>query len=99
MFRDITDRKRIEEALRESEEKYRVVAEGASDGIAIIRGITLEYVNPCLAHMAGYTVEEYRAWVVRFISPESVGDLLSVVKKAFSGETVPTIYPTRIPAP
>lgn len=95
--RDITDRKRIEEALRESEEKYRVVAEGASDGIAIIRGVKLEYVNPCLAHMAGYSVEELTgASIVGFISPESVVDLLSVVKKAFSGEPAPTIFPTRI---
>jgi PAS domain S-box-containing protein len=56
--RDITDRKRIEDALRESEEKYRIVAEGASDGIAIIRGRRLEYVNPCLAEMAGYSVDD-----------------------------------------
>jgi len=95
--RDITDRKRIEEALQESEEKYRIVAEGASDGIAIIRDGRLEYVNPCLAHMAGYTVEELTgASFIRFISPESVVDLLEVVRKAFSGETAPTIFQTRI---
>ncbi len=81
--RDITDRKRIEEALRESEEKYRIVAEGASEGIAIIRDGRFEYVNPCLAHMAGYTVEELTgASFIRFISPESVVDLLEVVRKA-----------------
>jgi PAS domain S-box-containing protein len=95
--RDITDRKRIEEALRESEEKYRIVAEGASDGIAIIRDGRFEYVNPRLAHMAGYTVEELTgASFIRFISPESVGDLLEVVRKAFSGEPAPTIFQTRI---
>ena len=95
--RDITDRKRIEEALRESEEKYRIVAEGASDGIAIIRDGRLEYVNPCLAHMAGYTVEELTgASFIRFISPESIVESLDVVKKAFSNEPAPTIFLTRI---
>jgi PAS domain S-box-containing protein len=95
--RDITDRKKIEEALQESEEKYRIVAEGASEGIAIIRDGRLEYVNPCLAHMAGYTVEELTgASFIRFISPESVVDLLEVVRKAFSGEPAPTIFQTRI---
>jgi PAS domain S-box-containing protein len=95
--RDITDRKRIEEALRESEEKYRIVAEGASDGIAIIRDGRLEYVNPCLAHMAGYTVEELTgASFIRFISPESIVESLDVVKKAFSSEPAPTIFLTRI---
>jgi PAS domain S-box-containing protein len=94
---DITDRRRVEEALRESEEKYRVVAEGASDGIAIIREGRLEYVNPCLAHMAGYSVEELSGEsFIGFISKESVVDLLAVVKKAFNGEPVPSIFKTRI---
>jgi PAS domain S-box-containing protein len=95
--RDITDRKRIEEALRESEEKYRIVAEGASDGIAILLDGRLEYVNPSLAHMAGYSVEELTgASFIRFFPPESIVDLLDVVKKAFSGEPVPAIFQTRI---
>jgi PAS domain S-box-containing protein len=95
--RDITDRKRIEEALRESEEKYRIVAEGASDGIAILLDGRLEYVNPCLAHMAGYSVEELTGEsFIRFIPPESIVDLLDVVKKAFSGEPVPAIFKTRM---
>jgi PAS domain S-box-containing protein len=94
---DITDRRRVEEALRESEEKYRVVAEGASDGIAIIREGRLEYVNPGLAHIAGYSVEELSgASFIEFISKESVVDLLAVVKKAFNGEPVPSIFKTRI---
>ena len=94
---DITDRRRVEEALRESEEKYRVVAEGASDGIAVIREGRLEYVNPCLAHMAGYSLEELSgASFIEFISKESVVDLLAVVKKAFTGEPVPSIFKTRI---
>ena len=77
--------------------KYRLVAEGASDGIAIIHDGRFEYVNPCLAHMAGYSVEELTgASFIRFISPESVVDLLNVVKKAFSGEPVPAIFQTRI---
>jgi PAS domain S-box-containing protein len=57
----------------------------------------IEYANACLAHMAGYSVEELTgASFVRFISPESVVDLLNVVKKAFSGEQAPTIFKTRI---
>jgi PAS domain S-box-containing protein len=95
--RDISDRKRVEEVLRDSEEKYRIVAEGASDGIAIIQGDRLEYVNPRLAHMVGFSVEELTgASFIQFISLESLVDLLAVVKKAFSGEPVPTIFQTRI---
>ncbi len=94
---NITDRRRVEEALRESEEKYRLVAEGASDGIAIIQDGKLKYVNPCLAQMTGYSVKELSGTsFIGFISKESVVDLLAVVKKAFAGESVPTIFQTRI---
>jgi PAS domain S-box-containing protein len=94
---DITDRRRVEEALRDSEEKYRAVAEGARDGIAVIHEGRLEYVNPCLAHMAGYSVEELTgSSFIEFVSKESVVDLLGVVKKAFAGEPVPSLFKTRI---
>jgi PAS domain S-box-containing protein len=49
---------RMAEALRESEEKYRNVVERANDGIAIIQDGLLKYVNPQLAEMTGYAVEE-----------------------------------------
>ncbi len=95
--RDITDRKRIEEALLESEEKYRIVAEGASDGIAILCDGRLEYANPCLAYMTGYTTEELTGGsFIRFISPESDVDLLSIMKKALSGKPAPFMVLTRI---
>lgn len=59
MFVDITERKRTEEALRESEERYRRIVETAEEGIWIIDidGLTL-FVNRKMAEMLGYGVEE-----------------------------------------
>jgi len=37
VVQDITEKKKIEEKLRESEEKYRILAEKANDGICIIQ--------------------------------------------------------------
>lgn len=57
--RDITGRKRVEKALRESEEKLRVTFESISDAVAVI---DLEgrftQVNEAAARMTGYTKEE-----------------------------------------
>jgi two-component system sensor histidine kinase UhpB len=56
LFHDITDRKRIEEALRESEEMYRNVVDGASVGMVITEPETGEilYSNPWEVEMLGY---------------------------------------------
>jgi PAS domain S-box-containing protein len=56
---DITELKRAEEALRESEAKYRRIIETAAEGILVIdsAGQTV-YVNQQLADMVGYPVEE-----------------------------------------
>ncbi|TMD43367.1 MAG: PAS domain S-box protein, partial [Chloroflexi bacterium] len=58
-FVDMTDRKRVEEALRESEERFRAVFDRAALGIARIdlSGRIIE-ANPALVQMLGYTAEE-----------------------------------------
>lgn len=58
---DITERKKLEEALRESEERYRTLYESSRDGIvaANLDGIITE-CNPAYAEMLGYSREELR---------------------------------------
>ena len=55
--RDITERKKAEITLRSSEEKYRLIADNASDGISIVDSLTLIglYQNPALKEMLGYS--------------------------------------------
>jgi len=58
-FRDVTERKRFEEQLRESEKKYRRLVELAQEGIlAVDAQADTIYINPRMAEMLGYTVEE-----------------------------------------
>jgi PAS domain S-box-containing protein len=58
-LRDITERYQAEQALHESEEKYRRIVETAAEGIWIVdRDSNTNFVNQQITQMLGYTVEE-----------------------------------------
>lgn len=58
IFQNITELKKTENALRESEHKFRIIAENPVSGIFITQGSKFIYVNNCLAEMHGYRKEE-----------------------------------------
>ncbi len=58
VFRDITELKRSENMLRDSENKFKSFAEQSLVGVNLIEDGVFKYVNPKFAEMFGYTVEE-----------------------------------------
>ncbi len=69
--RDINERKIAEQQIKESEEKFRTIAEQSFLGIAIIQDNLLKYVNQKLADIFGYSIEEADTW--------QVGEFLNVI--------------------
>jgi PAS domain S-box-containing protein len=59
MVRDITERRRIEDALRASERRFRALVQHSSD-VTIIRDLAgaIRYISPAAAEVFGYTPEE-----------------------------------------
>ncbi|MGD9047403.1 MAG: PAS domain S-box protein, partial [Anaerolineae bacterium] len=57
--RDITEHRQAEEALRQSEKRYRQLLDTLQEGIWVIdQDANTTFVNPRMAEMLGYTVEE-----------------------------------------
>ena len=57
---DITEKKEAERALKQSEEKYRMIAQNTADVIWVLDITTMRftYISPSIERVRGYTVEE-----------------------------------------
>jgi len=86
---DITERKRSEDLVRESEERFRTLFESAADGILIadIETKQFKYANPSICKMLGYTKEELIKMSVVDIHPKtSLEYVISEFNALASGE-------------
>jgi two-component system, sensor histidine kinase and response regulator len=86
-IRDITERKRTEEALRESEEKYRLIVETANEGISMAdEDYLVTYVNQKMADMLGYLPQEIIGKSLsNFIFPQDLIDYQEKISHRVKG--------------
>lgn len=83
--------------LQAAEEKYRILVENASEGIAVSQGEYFQFVNSRLAQMLDYTPEEMLKTRIRdFIHPEDRSMVMDRQRKRMAGEDVPSKYPLRV---
>ncbi len=89
VMKDITDRKKSENALKESEEKFRTLSDQSLLGIGIIQDGVFKYFNSAFLKINGCDREDVLSWkpgeFVRFIHPDDAEMVMEMAKKRQSG--------------
>ncbi len=94
---DITELKKTEAALQDSEEKYRNVVSNAIEAICVIQDGMFTYLNPEAVKLFGYTEEELKNMPSKnTIYPEDEELVTSSRLQRLKGEPTPSVYSHRI---
>ena len=98
VIRDITERKKAEEALRDSEEKYRNLAENVHDGVYIYDGSThFMFVNHRAADITGFSEEELLSMnILDIVHPDDHTYIRDIIAKRFGGSPAPDTFELHI---
>lgn len=93
ILHDVTERTRLENALRSSELKYRSVVERGNDGIAIVQNEKICYCNPQLARMLGKSPEQVTGkHLAELLAPDVRPEMLERHRLRVAGKPAPERY-------
>ena len=95
--RDITERKKADEKLRESEKRYRSLFDNAGEGILIAQDGVMKLFNPKIMDISGYSKDELQDKpFLDLVYPDDREMVLSRHKRRLAGEDIIQKYSFRI---
>ncbi|MGQ9552557.1 MAG: PAS domain S-box protein [Anaerolineae bacterium] len=93
----VLQRVRTQEALRRSEERYRLVVENAHEGVVVAQDGWLRFVNAKAGEISGYSREELlNRPFLEFIHPEDRQLVAERYRLRLQGKAVPEVYAFRL---
>lgn len=102
LLEDITEKKKAEDKLKETEKKYRQLVEHSQLGIIMTQGIPLNliYANPTALEVIGYTLEELQTFskeeLRALVHPDDQVKLFKMYKDGINGKFIPKPHQFRI---
>ncbi len=95
--RNSAERKRVEEGLQASEEKYRLLVDNANEAIVVAQDGMLKFANPKTTEITNYLSEELTSMpFAQIIHPEDREMVFERYQKRLKGEQLLEKYPFRI---
>jgi PAS domain S-box-containing protein len=98
--RDISERKRAEEALRESEEKHNNIVDSAGEGIVVIQDGIINFLNRRMTEMMGLSSTDISRLsnesFLSFIHPEDQKQVADHYDRRLKGQELPSTYSVRL---
>ncbi|MGE0019889.1 MAG: PAS domain S-box protein [Draconibacterium sp.] len=94
---DMTENVKMENALRESEKKYRTLIDKATDGILITQDGVFRFVNPAFCEMMQYSEAELlEKPFIDVVDKNHHQEMLENHKRRMTGESFPAIYRAKL---
>jgi PAS domain S-box-containing protein len=89
----LEEHKYTQDALQESEEKYRNLVERANDGVVIVQDGTVEFANNRIADLFGYNIGEmHNTPFLDYVFPDERNRIKELHERRIKEEDVPDIY-------